>query len=59
MSLKDVMDDYFRGVKTENKLTVRELINHPKNMEEVNKKARAFPIINKMLIQYYRNLWLK
>ncbi|MCM3596204.1 hypothetical protein M4D55_10500 [Metabacillus idriensis] len=55
MSLKDVMEEYFNGVKREHKLKAKNLIKHPNCMEGVRKKAIAFPIINRMITDYYRN----
>jgi hypothetical protein len=55
MSLKEVMDDYFNGVRKEHKLEVRNLVEHPVTIEEASKKAIGFPLINKMIIDYYRH----
>ncbi|WP_338472797.1 hypothetical protein R4Z10_08750 [Niallia sp. XMNu-256] len=59
MSLKEVLDDYFNGIRTEPKLKVRNLINRPKNLEDVKNQTMGFPIINKILTDYYRSLWEK
>jgi hypothetical protein len=55
MSLKEVMDDYFNGVRKEHKIEVRSLIKHPVTIENAIKKAIGFPLINKMIIDYYRH----
>jgi predicted small metal-binding protein len=55
MSLKEVMDDYFNGVRKEHKIEVRNLIKHPVTIENAIKKAIGFPLINKMIIDYYRH----
>jgi hypothetical protein len=54
MSLKEVMEDYFNGVRKEHKLEVRNLVKHPVTIEEASKKAIGFPLINKLIIDYYR-----
>lgn len=49
------MDDYFNGVWKEHKLEVRNLVKHSVTIEEASKKAIGFPLINKMIIDYYRH----
>ncbi|MGM0840253.1 MAG: hypothetical protein ACQEWE_05980 [Bacillota bacterium] len=55
MSLKEIMEDYFNGVRKEHKIQVRNLVKHPVTIEDLSKKAIGFPLINKIIVDYYRH----